>query len=126
MKITEKLKIKAAELKKLILTLYYSAKHPDLPRFTRFLIILTIAYALSPVDLIPDFIPVLGYLDDLIILPAMITVCVKRIPHKIWLEAKQQAEKQPVSLKKNWKSGAVIILIWLFVIYKLVEILFLR
>ncbi len=115
-----KLKMKARELGKMVTAVYYAGRNPELPGFTRFLIIFTTAYALSPIDLIPDFIPVLGYIDDLIILPALITLCIKRIPDGIMEESLRLAEEQPLSLKKNWKAGAVILLIWGSVIFKVV------
>ena len=75
---------------------------------------------IKPIDLIPDFIPVLGYIDDLIILPALIALCIKRIPDGIMKDSLRLAEEQPLSLKKNWKAGAVILLIWGAVILKIV------
>ena len=116
----EGFKEKAQKLKKRVLAVYYAGKHPDLPGITRVLILFTIAYALSPVDLIPDFIPVLGYLDDLIILPALIALCIRRIPAEIMAESIKQAEEQPLSLKKNWKAGLVIIVLWIAVIVRIV------
>ena len=116
------LKAKAAELKKYISAVYYAGRHPKLPVSTRILIVFTIAYALSPVDLIPDFIPVIGYLDDLLLLPALIALCIKKIPGDIMSESLKKAEEQPLSLKKNWKAGAVIIGIWLVIIVRVIFI----
>jgi hypothetical protein len=75
---------------------------------------LVAAYAFSPVDLIPDFIPVLGYLDDLILVPLGIALALKMIPHDVMTECRGQAqaamqEGKPV----NWFAAAVIILVWL-------------
>lgn len=112
MDIIEKIREKADSLKKQSLALYYAAQHGSLPWLTRILIVFTLAYALSPVDLIPDFIPVLGYLDDFIILPLLISLCIRSIPEHIMGEAEKEAERNPLSLKKNWIAGTIIILIW--------------
>lgn len=116
---------KARKLKQNITALYYAYRNPDLGWKPKLMIGLTLAYALSPVDLIPDFIPVLGYLDDLILVPLMITLSLKLIPSEIMKKAKEQAEKEPLSLKKNWFTGIIFILIWgiLFgvIIYRLIH-----
>ena len=101
MKAIENLKIRAKELKKNISAVYYAGKDPRLSRKIKVLILFTIAYALSPVDLIPDFIPVLGYLDDLIILPALLVLIIRRIPAEIMEDSIKRAEIEPVSLKKK-------------------------
>lgn len=115
---------KAAQLKSQITVLYYVGQSRELPRLTRFLIVFTIAYALSPVDLIPDFIPVLGYLDDLIILPLLITLCIRSVPEQIMTEAKEKAEKNPVSLGKSRTAGVIIVFLWLgllsLILYKVI------
>lgn len=112
--------MRARKLKARILTLYYAAKHPDLPRRTKLLILFTLAYALSPVDLIPDFIPVIGYLDDLILLPLLIALCLKSIPRKVWIDARHTARENPLPPGKNWIAGIIILLIWAAVITRIV------
>ena len=74
-----------------------------------------VAYALSPVDLIPDFIPVLGYLDDLILLPLGIALTVKMIPKEIMQECLAKAQEISKEKRKNWIAGTIVILIWIFV-----------
>ncbi|MEJ5273428.1 MAG: YkvA family protein, partial [Spirochaetota bacterium] len=76
-KIFKKLKINANKIKEEIKTLYFAYKNPKTPIISKLIIILTIGYAMSPIDLIPDFIPILGYLDDLVILPALIALSIK-------------------------------------------------
>ena len=115
------LRRRAGKLKKRLTLLYYASGHPDLPRRTKILVALTVAYALSPIDLIPDFIPLLGYLDDLLILPALIALCLKSIPPEIWHQAASQALREPLRLNKNWKAGAIILLIWAAVLIKLIS-----
>ena len=82
-------------------------------------------YALSPIDLIPDFIPILGYLDDLILLPLMIMLCVKLIPKEIMRECEEQALDMWANGKpKKWRYAIPIIAVWVivigFIVYKIV------
>ncbi|MBN2656257.1 MAG: DUF1232 domain-containing protein [Spirochaetales bacterium] len=112
MKRIEKLKETARNLKREITALYYSLSHEDLGLTSKILIGITIGYALSPIDLIPDFIPVLGYLDDLVILPFLIWLALKSIPDQIMEEARKKAEDDPVRLRKNIPAAVTIILIW--------------
>ena len=73
---------------------------------------LVVAYALSPIDLIPDFIPLIGYLDDLILLPLGIWLCIRLIPQMVWLDCQALALKQVTELPSNHLAAAVIIVIW--------------
>ncbi len=120
------LKHKAKSIKKDILALYLSGKHKDTPIFVKILIIITTAYAFSPVDLIPDFIPVLGYLDDLILLPAAIYLLIKLIPDDVMQQCREEAETLETR-PKNYVAAGVIILIWVaavaLIILKLLKIL---
>ena len=112
----DNLKQKAKLLKNEITALYYAFKNPRLCIFPKILIAITIGYALSPVDLIPDFIPVLGYIDDLIILPALLALSIRLIPEKIMIESRKIAAENPVKLKKNWVIGTFFIIIWIFLV----------
>lgn len=106
------LKEKAAGLKRLALTVYYVARDRRTPLLIRLLALMVAAYALSPIDLIPDFIPVLGYLDDLILIPLGVALVVKLTPPVVVAEARERARasgRQPVS----YGAAAVIILLWL-------------
>ena len=108
------LKRRARHLKAETFALYLAARDPRTPWYAKFLVAGIIAYALSPIDLIPDFIPVLGYLDDLILIPFGITLAIKLIPHLVLAECRARAQvtfqnRKPVS----WGAGAVIIIIWL-------------
>ncbi len=113
MKKLEKLKIKVKNLKKEILAIYYAYHHPGTPLLSKVLILFTLGYALSPIDLIPDFIPILGYVDDLLILPLLIILSIKLIPREIMEESRGKAETQPLRLKKNWVFAMGFILIWI-------------
>ena len=121
--ILETIKQKARALKKEIYALYYAAQDNRTPWYAKGLILFTVGYAMSPVDLIPDFIPVLGYLDDLIILPACIALCLKLIPAAVMATARQRAHEKLLKKESNWIAGSIIILIWLlilsFIVYHL-------
>lgn len=81
----------ASRMKRDTLALYFAARHPGTPRHAKLLAALVAAYALSPIDLIPDFIPVLGHLDDLLIVPAGIALCVRLIPESVMAECRERA-----------------------------------
>ena len=81
----------AKRLKHQTMVVYYAARDPRTPWFVRLLALAVAAYALSPIDLIPDFIPVLGYLDDLIIVPLGLALVVRLIPADVAASAKEQA-----------------------------------
>lgn len=113
MKIIENIKTKAKNLKREIIVIYYAYQNPETGLLPKVLILFTLGYALSPIDLIPDFIPVLGYLDDLIIIPALIALSIKLIPQKIMDEARDKASKEPLRLKDNWFFAFLFILLWI-------------
>ena len=102
--------------------LWFACRDPRTPRLPKIICMLAVAYALSPVDLIPDFIPVLGYLDDAILLPAMIWLAVKLLPAEVVSDCRAQAaewmqhnERKPVS---RW--GLVFVLsAWILVLLML-------
>lgn len=111
------LKDKARKLKTEITTLYYAYQDPKLDLLPKIIILFTLGYALSPIDLIPDFIPVLGYLDDLVIVPALISLSIKLIPKEIFASAREKAIKEPLKLKKNnWLFALLFISIWVVLI----------
>jgi uncharacterized membrane protein YkvA (DUF1232 family) len=120
----ENIKQKARELKKEVFALYFAFRDKRTPWYAKAFSALVLAYAFSPIDLIPDFVPVLGYLDDLVIIPAGITLALKMIPANIMAEARVSAESHIQDSKPlGWAGAAFIILIWaavLFLIYRLV------
>lgn len=114
--ILKKFKKWAKGLKKDIKAIYLAYKRPEISWYARVLAALVVGYALSPIDLIPDFIPILGYLDDLILIPAGIYFVVKLIPPNIMEECREQAEDVFRNGKpKNWIAGTLIISIWIAV-----------
>lgn len=109
----ECLKNKAKTLKNEIATIYYAYQNPKTPLLPKIIILFTLGYALSPIDFIPDFIPILGCLDDLIIIPALITLSIKLIPKEIMDESKELSLKKPLQLKKNYFFALLFIFIWI-------------
>jgi uncharacterized membrane protein YkvA (DUF1232 family) len=112
----EHLKKRARALKKELTALYYAYKNPKTGPLPKIIVLFTVGYALSPIDLIPDFIPVLGLLDDLIILPAMITLSIRLIPPVIMQESRIRAEAEPIKLRKNWVFAVLFILVWISIL----------
>ncbi|MGG3914396.1 YkvA family protein [Rossellomorea vietnamensis] len=110
----KKLKSFAKKLKQDLLVLYLSYKDPRTPMYAKVLAMCVVAYAFSPIDLIPDFIPIIGYLDDLILVPFGIFLALRVIPSDV-LEEKR---KMAINMKKkdhpkNWFVGVIFILIWI-------------
>jgi uncharacterized membrane protein YkvA (DUF1232 family) len=110
----ERWKKRAAQLKQEVHALALACKDPRVPWYAKFLAVSIVAYALSPIDLIPDFIPVLGYLDDLILVPLGIYFVLRMIPDEVMIESRKRArnaadERRPA----NWLAAAVIIAIWI-------------
>ena len=114
MAIIENLKARARRLKAEVLALYLAARHPATPWYAKVIIVATVAYALSPIDLIPDFIPVLGILDDLVVLPLGIAIAVKMVPADVMAECRERALRQPPDGSRAGRFGAaVVVLLWL-------------
>jgi uncharacterized membrane protein YkvA (DUF1232 family) len=109
-----KLKNYARKLKQDIFVLYLSYKDDRTPWYAKAVAICVVAYAFSPIDLIPDFIPVLGYLDDLILVPLGIALAFKLIPLQVIEENRVMAEEMKKNGKpKNWLVGTLFIIIWI-------------
>jgi uncharacterized membrane protein YkvA (DUF1232 family) len=112
MGIGARLKDWARAIKKDVVALYIAARDPRVPWHVKAAAAAIAAYALSPIDLIPDFIPVLGYLDEVIILPIAITLVIRMIPDPLMAEFREEAErrsKRPTSRA----AAAVIIALWI-------------
>jgi uncharacterized membrane protein YkvA (DUF1232 family) len=111
-----KLKEKSKEITQNLSVLYIAYKRKDVPVAAKIIIIAAIVYGLSPIDLIPDFIPILGYLDDLIILPLLIYLAIKIIPKNILEESREEAKKLVTGGSyKKWYYGIPIIIIWILI-----------
>ncbi len=95
-----------------LVALWKLFKHPQTPRAAKWVAIAVIAYAVSPIDLIPDFIPVLGQLDDLIIVPLGIALAVRLTPRPLWEAMLCEAEASPLNLPALWWGALMILLVW--------------
>ncbi len=119
----------ARELRKQTYALYLAYRDPRTPWYAKAFAALVVAYALSPVDLIPDFIPVLGYLDDLVIVPAGIFVALRLIPPEVMRQARDNAAAAEREGRINSRAGLVIVAatwavcaaLLAFFIYRIVE-----
>jgi len=102
-------------------------RDPRTPLSARLLAGLAVGYALSPVDLIPDFIPVLGWLEDAVILPGLIALSVRRIPPEVWEESRREAGKRrEAGGAKKWYCAVPVVLVWLLVCLLIVRAVRLR
>ena len=113
--LTNRIKAWAKSLRRDVMTLWFVLKHPDTPWLARALAAILTAYALSPIDLIPDFIPVLGYLDDLIIVPLGIWLLLKIIPEQVLMECRNQADewfRQDQQKPRSWMGLVIILGLW--------------
>ena len=95
--------------------LYLAARDPRVPWYAKAVAGAVVAYAFSPIDLIPDFIPVLGYLDDLILAPLGIALAIRLIPSDIFSELRRRAEREAPVPRRGLAVAVVIVLIWLLV-----------
>lgn len=98
------------------ITLWFAGKHPATPWYAKALGLFVVAYALSPVDLIPDFIPVLGYLDDVLLLPGLILLTIRLLPPDVLADCRSQADAwiEAKNAKPSSRAGAVVIvLLWI-------------
>ena len=102
------------QLKAETLALYFSIRDPRTPWYARLAGSLVLAYAFSPLDLIPDFVPVLGYLDDLILVPLGVWLTLKLIPRQVMADSRTRARAEMAQRRPaNWAAAAIIVLIWI-------------
>lgn len=110
------------KLKSDIPAVFIALKDKETPFIAKIIAGITIGYVLSPVDLIPDFIPVLGYLDDIIILPALVALTIRLIPGEVWTRSKKSAEGLWENGKpKRWYYSIPIFIIWGLIILIIVK-----
>ena len=116
------LKEQAAKLKADIPAIFLALKDRRTPLPAKILAAVTVAYALSPIDLIPDFIPVLGYLDDVLLLPILVIAVTKLIPKPVWIECRSQAADLWKSGRpRRWYYAIPIVLLWLLLMWFIVK-----
>ena len=108
-------KQRARALKELVSALSYAYRDPRTPWRARVIIACVVGYALSPIDLIPDFIPILGYLDDLVLLPFGVLIAVRLVPAEVWADARARARAASGTTGPvNWIAASfIIIALWL-------------
>ncbi|MDQ3389040.1 MAG: DUF1232 domain-containing protein [Gemmatimonadota bacterium] len=108
---------RARELRANARALYLAARDPRVPWYARACIFLVLAYAFSPIDLIPDFIPVIGFLDDLLLLPLGIALAVRLMPREIWLECQERASGEVQAERRHrWAGAGLVVLLWLLTV----------
>jgi uncharacterized membrane protein YkvA (DUF1232 family) len=108
---------RAGALKRDTYALYLAARDRRTPWYARVLAALILAYALSPIDLIPDFVPILGYLDDLVLIPMGLALLVRLVPDQVLVDARARASQALATDRpRNYLATAIIVLIWLTLI----------
>src|SRR3954465_14319660 len=112
MRLMSQLQRWARTLKRDTVALYLAARDPRVPWYAKAVAACVAAYALSPIDLIPDFIPVLGYLDDLILLPLGILLAVRLVPPAIMAELRAEAGARHAARPVSWTGAAAIGVVW--------------
>ena len=118
-------KLKAKALKQEVYALSLAAKDSRVPWYAKVFAVLIMGYVLSPIDLIPDFIPVIGYVDDFILVPMGIILLIKMIPKEVLEECREKAKAHHGRMKgRHWIAASVIILIWLTVVYLTARIVY--
>jgi len=117
----QKFRDKARKIRGQTYTLYLAYRHPATPWYAKVFAALVVAYAFSPIDLIPDFIPVLGYLDDILLVPLGITLAMKMIPEEALVSAQEQTAKELENLSPRGNYiAAIIVMIWLILLAMIV------
>ena len=106
-------KARARELKTSADALYLAARHPRTPWYARAVAALVVAYALSPIDLIPEVIPVLGLLDDLVLLPLGFLLARRLVPAEVWEECLARAREGAGTRPRSWVAASVVVLLWI-------------
>jgi len=120
----ENLKTRAQALKNEVFAVYLAAKDPRTPWYAKVVAICTVAYMLSPIDLIPDFIPILGYLDDVIIVPAGVALAIRLIPAEVLEEARENAKQaQGPERSVGYVGLTIIVLVWMVILIGILRLI---
>lgn len=118
--LNQRLRQWARKLKNEVTAMYFVLQHPETPLYAKVLAAIIVGYALSPIDFIPDFIPLLGYVDNVILLPLGIALVIKLIPAAILDICRERAKTNPpVSKPTMWISAYIIVVVWLIALYLL-------
>jgi uncharacterized membrane protein YkvA (DUF1232 family) len=116
-------KEKAQNLKNDTYALYLAYRDPRVPWYAKVFVAAIVGYAVCPLDLIPDFIPVLGYVDDIILIPAGISLAIKMIPQDVLEECREKAQTESFSTREHWIAAVIIVLIWLLAFYVIAKLI---
>jgi len=111
----EGLKARAAALEAELYALAVAVRDPRTPTLVKVLVVLLVAYAVSPIDLVPDFVPVLGYLDDLVVLPVGVAVALRLIPADVVADCRARAADELNHTKARWVVAGIVLCLWLLV-----------
>ncbi len=127
MGILKKILLVAKSLKRDVLVLWFALRHPDTPFIAKAIAFLIVAYALSPIDLIPDFIPLLGYLDDLMVIPMLVAITLRLIPDTVLTQSRARLDEwlkiNPRKPTSRW-GLLIVISIWAVLIWLAIHALF--
>lgn len=116
---------KIQSLKQQTFAVYLACKDPRTSWYAKVLGLLVVGYAFSPIDLIPDFIPILGYLDDLILIPLGVALVIRMIPEEVMAEYQKKADAvMGLGKPKNWVAAMIIIGIWVLVLLWVISMIF--
>ncbi len=111
-------KTRAKALKQEVYALYLCSRHPKTPLYAKLFAVLIVGYALSPIDLIPDFVPVLGYVDDLVLIPLGIALLIRMMPREVLEECREKARiNRPANKPRQWIGAVMVICLWALAIY---------
>jgi len=113
MQLFDRLGNAARRLRRELTALVFVARDARTPWHAKLLLAIVLAYAASPIDLIPDFVPVFGYLDDLLLLPLGIWLALRLIPPQVMIDARARADGHAARGRTDYRAAAVIVLIWL-------------
>ena len=106
------LKARAEKLKRDLPAVFFALKDSKTPLLAKLLAGLTVLYAFSPIDLIPDWVPVLGLVDDILLLPLLITLTIKLIPKEVWQRSQEKASRMNLKVKVRWYYVLPVLILW--------------
>jgi len=119
----DRIKSRARALKNEAFAVYIAAKDPRTPWYAKALVFFVVAHTFSPIDLIPDFIPILGYLDDLIITPGGLWLAVRLIPAEVLADAREKVTSQGVGRSVGHVGAVIIVLMWIVILIGIVYLI---
>ena len=119
----ERLQSRARALRNEALAVYLAARDPRTPWYAKVLIFFIVAHTFSPIDLIPDFIPILGYLDDVIITPLGLALAIRLIPAEVLVEAREKVAGSGLERSVGYVGAGIIVLMWIVILIGTVHLI---